>query len=282
MKKVLFFLTTLTLLCLSGAVKAQQSLPYSYGFEDNDLAASGWTSVYTDNTPSIQSGGYNSSNYCFRFSSYNSASSYDQYLISPELDGTSGVVFQFYYKKYDYGSETFKVGYSTTTNDPSSFTWGDPVTASSTTWTASEEYTFPVGTKFVAIYYYSNYQYYLYVDDINLTVPSSCTKPGAITLGSIGTTTATINWTAGGTETSWNVYLTQGGSPVTGYNPLEVNTTPSCTFTGLTAATVYDVAVEAICGGNVSAQRTTSFTTALCEAADQCEITFTLTQYNIG
>lgn len=103
-----------------------------------------------------------------------------------------------------------------------------------------------------------------------------CAKPGAITLGTAGATEFPISWTAGGTETSWNVYLTQGGTPVDGYNPLVVNNT-NCTFTGLTAVTTYNVAIEAICGSEVSNQRTTSFTTAMCNASDMCEITFELT-----
>ena len=104
-----------------------------------------------------------------------------------------------------------------------------------------------------------------------------CAKPGTITLGTPGATQFPISWTAGGTETSWNVYLTQGGIPVDGYNPLVVQNTPSCTFSGLTAATTYNVAIEAICGSEVSNQRTTSFTTAMCNASDMCEITFELT-----
>ena len=99
-----------------------------------------------------------------------------------------------------------------------------------------------------------------------------CTKPGTITLGTVGATQCPISWTAGGEETSWNVYLTQGGSPVADYNPLVVNTTPSCTFTGLTAGTTYDVAIEAICGDEVSNQRTTSFATEMCEPTDMCQI----------
>ena len=99
-----------------------------------------------------------------------------------------------------------------------------------------------------------------------------CAKPGTITLGTAGATQFPISWTIGGEEISWNVYLTQGGSPVEGYNPLVVNTTPSCTFNGLTAGTTYNVAIEAICGNEVSNQRTTSFTTEMCEATDQCQI----------
>lgn len=85
--------------------------------------------------------------------------------------------------------------------------------------------------------------------------PATCAKPGDITFVTVSDVEATIEWTAGGSETSWNVYL-DGSLEQT------VSGTPTYTFSGLTALTTYDVAVEAICGSDVSNQRTASLTTA--------------------
>ena len=170
MKKKVFSLMMTLVLAFMGMAQAQVSLPYQYGFETT-LASEGWSSVYTANTPGTTTTFANSGTYSFRFSSYDHASSYDQYLISPELDAPEGVIVQFYYRAHNYGTETFKVGYSTTDNQTSSFTFGDEVSTDVRTWTQSEEYTFPAGTKYVAIYYYSNYAYYLYVDDFTFAAP---------------------------------------------------------------------------------------------------------------
>ena len=164
-------LLIVALFSLTGA-RAQKALPYTYGFE-TDLATEGWTKVNQGTTNNgnelgifdvaarVGSNG-------FRFSSYHDrrANSYNQYLISPELSVTSwGVNVQFFYKASSvYGTETFKVGYSTTDANLSSFTYGDEVQTNSTSWTLYKA-TFPAGTKYVAVFYYSDYQYRLYVDD---------------------------------------------------------------------------------------------------------------------
>ena len=171
MKKKVFSLMMTLVLAFMGLAQAQVSFPYEYGFENNDLEAEGWSTVYTANTPGISSASAHTGTYSFRFSSYSSASSYDQYLISPEMNTTTAVTMKFWYRassSYSTG-EKFKVGYSTTNNQPSSFTFGEEVNATELDWTETVEYTFPAGTKYVAIYYYADYQYYLYVDDITLT-----------------------------------------------------------------------------------------------------------------
>ncbi|KWW26644.1 MAG: Uncharacterized protein AUK63_2564, partial [bacterium P3] len=100
-----------------------------------------------------------------------------QYLISPELTGTdNGVDLSFYYyQSSTYYTETFQVGYSTTTADPSAFTFGDEVTAT-TEWT---EYTdsFPAGTKYVAVKHTAYDAYYLFVDDFTFTGEAGGEEP---------------------------------------------------------------------------------------------------------
>ena len=149
------------------------SLPYNYGFEDEDEMEY-WSTVYTANTPGITTDQKRSGSNSFRFSSYSTASSYDQYLISPRLNTPKGVKVRFYYKAHNASNtETFKVGYSTTDAEPSSFHFGNQVSATNTSAWKLYEATFPAGTKYVAVYYYSNYKYYLYVDDFSFTAVTS-------------------------------------------------------------------------------------------------------------
>ena len=179
MKRKTTFLTKAAMLLivalfsLTGA-RAQQTLPYEYGFENNDLAGEGWTMISQDSNTSnnnefgiTQEASQTGGNYGFRFSSYYRANSYDQYLISPELNVSSwGGKVQFSYRTSDTYTETFRVGYSTTDTNPSSFTFGDEISTNSTSWTLYEG-TFPAGTKYVAVFYYSNYKWRLFVDNFS-------------------------------------------------------------------------------------------------------------------
>ena len=147
----------------------------------------------------------------FRFSSYNSASDYNQYLISPELslDNNTTYTLKFWYKGYN-AQEKFRVMTSSTTNATSAFVQLADVSTTATTWT-EVIYTLPANTKYVAINYYGNYQYYLYVDDIYIggpTVPSlSIEGPTAVAYNTTATYTvtsdvSTFNWFLDGVQQS--------------------------------------------------------------------------------
>ena len=135
-------------------------VPFEYGFEDaNQMNC--WTIINSasSNSANIYNGlSYEDGNNCFRFSSYSSAATYDQYLISPELncDGALAVSFQYVIYTASY-PESFQVGYSTTTNDVDAFTWDDEVVASDETAWSTYYGSYPAGTNYVAIHYYSNY-----------------------------------------------------------------------------------------------------------------------------
>ena len=137
------------------------SLPYTCGFENNNDITY-WSLVDCHNSTGRVNIISQEGDYCFRFY-YNSNP--PQYLISPEFEGNTAMEVSFSYRNYlsNY-SETFQVGFSTTTNATDAFIWGDEVTASTTTWQHYESF-FPIGTKYVAIKYNSNDKYYLYLDD---------------------------------------------------------------------------------------------------------------------
>ncbi len=150
----------------------------------------GWTIVQGECSPTndISQNGdqYYSGNYSARFSSYSSCGTYDEYLVTPELITTAGdQTFSFWYIGYDFGYEVFKVGWSSTGTDVTTdFTWGPEVGDASLEWQQVLIEDLPVGTKYVAIHYYSPYQYYLYIDDVvgpEVYVPPSGILEGTVT-----------------------------------------------------------------------------------------------------
>lgn len=182
---------------------AQQALPYSYGFEDNNLSADGWTTTCTSSSSGIKSDAARSGSYGFVFyySEQNGA------LISPLLTGgDKGVDVSFWYKEYSnsYGDEQFYVGYTTdeTVTDPDSFVYGNIVTAT-TSW---QEYsnTFPAGTKRIAVKYVYNDAFYLFLDDFTFEPIASCPKPKDLAVTNITAESATLTWTS--IETPSNGY----------------------------------------------------------------------------
>lgn len=146
----------------------------------------------------------------FRFSSYNTASDYNQFLITPELSLTAGNSYdlKFWYKAYR-SSDKFRVKVSTTTSDTAAFTTLlTDVTDPATDWTELV-CNLPAGTKYVAIDYYGNYAYYLYIDDLYIGAPTapnvSLAGPATIKAGNPAVYTATssattFSWTVDGTS----------------------------------------------------------------------------------
>lgn len=137
-----------------------------------------YTFVYADEDPDVNTIiNYNESgdNYVIRFSSYSRTDSAGQYMISPELvySGTADMEVSFIAKAYSSSyPETFRIGYSTTTNDVNAFTWGEQYTASTT----FDPYSMviPANAKYAAIHYMSDDKWYLYVDDfaVNEATPA--------------------------------------------------------------------------------------------------------------
>ena len=158
-------------------------------------------------------------NYSYALSSYSRADDYNQYLISPELTlpATGHYMVKFWYMGYD-ASDAFRVLASTTTTDINAFTTvlGDNPTVA-TEWTEAG-YVLPEGTKYIAINYYGDYAYYLYIDSVTideLSAPSATIN--GPTSGKVGysytftanaTVAETYAWTVDGTAAGTEESLT--------------------------------------------------------------------------
>lgn len=225
------------------AVKAQKSLPYEYGFENNDLAAEGWTKYSSSYSTGIAASGH--SGEC-GFMFYKSPD--PQYLISPELSTTTnGLAVAFYYKSSTSSyPKPFRVGYSTTGNGVSDFTFGDEITTNNAQWTFFSQ-TFDANTKYIAIKYEYNASYTsLYLDDFIFEEYSEYPKPKNLVLTTYTSSTATFDWGARTGQDHWDLYYTTSSTlPDAGTMPSVANTaTKPYTITGLESGVTYHAYVR--------------------------------------
>ncbi len=152
---------------------------------------------------------------------------------------------------------------------PTSLLWHDSQYNSEVTITVID----PFGTTLYSVN--TPYQGTIYTFDANCLVPT-CPAPTNIAVSDVDMNSATVTWTPGGNESNWNVEYKEASATTWTVVPV---TTTSYTIHGLTAATLYDVRVQAECdpvNSNPSAYIVTSFGTSVCAAADQCAYTFIL------
>ena len=149
-----------------------------------------------------------------------------QYLISPELAGvTGGMKLQFYYKNFSSTyDEAFQVGFSSTTNDITAFTFGDEIIASDAQWHLYSS-DIPAGTKYICLKHTSNDQFYLFIDDIVVGNESSA---GDWQTVNTNDATATISGLTAGTNYELQVQGIAGGT-ASAWSPSTAFTTQPAT-----------------------------------------------------
>ncbi|MFY8008252.1 MAG: fibronectin type III domain-containing protein, partial [Flavobacterium sp.] len=105
----------------------------------------------------------------------------------------------------------------------------------------------------------------LFIDNVIIEDLPSCPEPTALTSSNVLSTSATVSWVNGNTETAWEVIALPCGSPAPTATSVGTNVTTSGThtLTGLTPTTCYDVYVRAVCATNDISPWTgpTTFTT---------------------
>ena len=127
--------------------------------EDFSGALTCWTLVDCHNNTGVTGG-------AFRF--YYSTTP-PQYLISPELvpsEKKAKIAFQYKAENSSW-EESFQVGYSTTTNETTAFTWSDTTFCSVTEY-QDYSWTVPTSIKYVAIKYTANDKDYLWIDNFSV------------------------------------------------------------------------------------------------------------------
>ena len=100
-----------------------------------------------------------------------------------------------------------------------------------------------------------------YLDNFLVLQVPSCAKVGPLNVSAKTDNSATVVWTAGGSETQWQYICVPAGSAVDWSNATIVNA-PSANISGLNASTEYDVYVRSYCGGSeFGMARSTTFIT---------------------
>ncbi len=192
------------------------SFPYTLTFENGHQC---WDAISIDPANNDRFGlNYDSTfvyegNASFLFSSYNTASDYNQYLISPELTlpATGVYVVTFPYKARNEG-DSFRIMASSTDKNIASFTEIADYPSVATEWTVAAA-TLPAGTKYVAINYYGDYQYYLGVDnitiqelnqapDVTVAGPASAMAGDEVTFTATAPLASSFSWTVDGNAVS--------------------------------------------------------------------------------
>ncbi len=119
-----------------------------------------------------------------------------------------------------------------------------------------------------------NYTTYTFTPNCSVSVPDTCNMPTALAVNNIDQTSATVTWTAGGSETAWNVEY-KAVSASTWQSA--TTSTPSYTMTGLVPATDYEVKVQAVCDTNNTSDWTASVTFTTAQEQQTCPAPTNLT-----
>lgn len=113
---------------------------------------------------------------------------------------------------------------------------------------------------------------------LNVTEAADCAPVTSVVANNITNSTATISWSL--LDSTQNNFAVAYGTVNDIDSMTVVNvTTTNVTLTGLTDATTYYVSVKAVCGATDQStwSNAISFTTELCDAANQCALTVEMT-----
>jgi multidrug transporter EmrE-like cation transporter len=220
--------------CWSKILRGPSISQYAYAQTDQ------YTVISTGN--SVQLSNSNSSN-----------ATDDIILVSPSVSSLSLGTYRLkFLAKTGYGTGSLQVGTLDTFTNAAIFTPLDQtITISNTVAEYVVEFNTYTGTNtHIGIRMNTSDTYNsIYLDNILWELSPSCPDVTTVTVPSVTTNSATVEWNAGGSETAWQYVY--GGLTVTdpsALTPVNVTTTPSTIVTGLSPLTSYKVWVRSNCG----------------------------------
>lgn len=206
-----------------------------------DTWPTGWT--YTNNGAGWKF--YEGAVYYWNSSAYSSTPTND--IVTSKFTVTGGDVLMFdAYKNsaaYNDSYVSLKVFKSTDGE-----TWGDPIASYTGANMETSFKSFTIESIPAGSYYFKFTANQICLDNIYGLLPA--VEPKNLAVSRAGTD-ATFTWDAANTETAWQVYIDTDEDAISGsITPIDVATTPSKTFTGLTVGNTYYVWVRSNFGGD--------------------------------
>ena len=246
------------------------TLPFTDSFENDSVLSPCWTVVLADSNSSLPLYGVTTetasdgSQSLMLIPLY--SSNYNLYLITPELpvSGTKSVSFD--HRGYWY-TETFVVGYSTTTDDISAFTWGETVQspAVDAPWNNYLNVSIPGNAKYVAIHHTSSNGFALYIDNFAVSEASTCMAPADLAVIQVTATSADLTWTQSSDGTDITLYYVSGDDTAANEISSVYLADGIYTLEGLTPGNQYSWMLSVICDNDTLFSTISSFTTP-CES----------------
>ncbi|NSW46129.1 MAG: fibronectin type III domain-containing protein [Bacteroidales bacterium] len=221
-----------------------------------------WTSIVMSSggTPNVQTTTTTPStapNCAQLFNSTASGSTTHILLISPQFSDLPTHTTQITFKARMAGSGTgvLYVGTMTDPGNPGTFSNYQTIMTLTTDW---QEFTvafnnYNGSNQFIAFKHgLGMTNQYIYIDDVSYEPIPTCPKPTNLQVSNVMATSATLSWTAGGSETSWDIeYGPAGFTHGTGSLIQNVNTT-TYNLTTLNPSTAYQAYVLAQCNASDS------------------------------
>ncbi|MCI7571885.1 MAG: choice-of-anchor J domain-containing protein, partial [Bacteroidales bacterium] len=263
--------------------EAISEFPYTEGFESGldcwDVTYTStntntyqWTAVTTGTSPTCTPhGGANMAKY----QSYNALTGSTSTMISPAMDFSADMQLSFWmYRSTSYASNNDHVEvYVNSLPTTEGATLLTSVTqGGSNAW--EEQFVYLpedlIGTHYIIFKAISDHGASMYIDDITLSVTSSCTRPdpASVAASAITANTATISWTDNNEDHSaWNVYYRVVGSEED-YSVAPASE-QTIELTDLDPMSTYEVYVTTDCGSEESdATYSINFTTSCVTVVD--------------
>ena len=174
------------------------SLPYTEDFGSNSASRGCWTLDAVGNIGGSNGAGFVTVNghETFRFSSYSSASDYNQYGYSPLMNVSSNATnlqVSVVYATYNT-SNVLNFGYITATDtiwDPTDYT-----TSGSSDW-QTLNFVIPATATQLAVHYYGNYSFYAWIDSVSVSEVAAPVDSATITISVNDTALGTVTPDAG-------------------------------------------------------------------------------------
>ncbi len=242
-------------------------VPFMEGFNSGSTTESCWTVINANNDGDAWDMNYTSNPYegnqvAVMYTDGNGENN-DDWLISPTLNlsaSPGGKRLRYFYRvQSEFEPNDFRVMLSTTGTGVANFTETIVPLASYDNTTYIEKVVDLVDGSGTPYSGNVNIAFHvppggldgwrLYIDKVVVEDMPACPDPTDLTLVSMTENTATLQWTAGASETSWHLLALPAGSPLpnataTGYT---VSTTNPGTIPDLTPATAYDFYIRAVC-----------------------------------